>query len=521
MAYSRRIPNPRFHLLSTRHCSSHFTLTVAMGKQVVYTQITPLPSNVPRQLALDLLHSHKEVIEMNPLVIGVKPVEAPRTAAAEEYFSNWYEITEIITWGFGLKKKISFKGCFHDQPWGMQSHVFAPMGTEMRNSYRIAGNQPGEPREPKELGVDTPLDGLYLREDININCSVPLTAGFVKKEMKEASKVMIDRMRRKAELLDEGKLHAMFEDGKLKTAKPSGEPTYADRPMPSPGSPPGSPPPMFSPDSSRMSTYSAAPVDSKGYGRYNDITGRTASVRSSAYIPQYQQYGYQGPDYAKPGAELPGQQQSFVSELPGSYYHAQPQNSLYPQPLKPQGQTFRSELPGDTTLHPSAAQDMKPSPPMATHPAFQRNSSQPSPQPSPRLPQPSPQPSPRLPQHSPQPSPRLPAGENVSRQNSSGSYQVTNPDLPASQRNSSHSNNVQEWQRNVQNDRPIESSYYIKSRPSDQHEPDHQRFSNLSIQQNANDSPVQGTRSSKCPVCGIFEGDEAAVSHHVTKAHFQ
>ena len=74
---------------------------------------------------------------MNPLVTEVKTCDPPRTAAADEFFSNWYEITEIITWGFGIKKKISFKGVFHDQPWGMQSHVFAPMGVEFRNKYRI------------------------------------------------------------------------------------------------------------------------------------------------------------------------------------------------------------------------------------------------------------------------------------------------------------------------------------------------------------------------------------------------
>ena len=79
---------------------------------------------------------------------------------------------------------------------------------------RVRGNQPGEPKEPRELGVETPLDGLYLREDVEIVCNVALS-GFVKKEMKAAAGVMVDRMTRKAELLDEGKLHAMFEDGKL------------------------------------------------------------------------------------------------------------------------------------------------------------------------------------------------------------------------------------------------------------------------------------------------------------------
>lgn len=86
-----------------------------MPKRVVYTKITPLPYNVPRQLAVELLHSHSEVIELNPLVTGVKEIQAPRDAPSDEYFSTWYEISEIITWGFGFRKKINFKGCFHDQ----------------------------------------------------------------------------------------------------------------------------------------------------------------------------------------------------------------------------------------------------------------------------------------------------------------------------------------------------------------------------------------------------------------------
>ena len=507
-----------------------------MGKKIVYTKITPLPSNVPRQLALDLLHSHEEMIKMNPLVTGVRTIETPRNAGNDEYFSNWYDITEIITWGFGLKKKISFNGCFHDQPWGMQSHIFAPMNTDMRQTYRIGGNQPGEPRETRELGVDTPMDGLYLREDVNITCQVPLAAGFVKKEMKDASAAMIERLRRKAELLDEGKLHAMFEDGKLKTARPTNASTFDQRPMPSPGMPSpggtaspsgsGSPAPMFSPDS--RYSYQAQPspaLDQKGFGRYHDVA-RAESVRSSVYTPHYQQQGYRGPEYTHNGAQLPGsEQKGFVSELPGSYYQPQQQNSLYPQPLKPQGPSFRAELLADTeytqqrpvsqissqagSVSTPATQYSNMTPP-TQYQAYNR-----SPQPSPRLPSQQHMPS-RDSLNSgyqvtnpggPQPSPGLPSQQNMPPQNSSnGGYQVANPDgPPQSNRQSSQGYSVQEWQRSVQNDQPIDGSYYRNSRPPDTavEPPDHHRFSNLSIQQNANDAPAQSSQTCKCPICGM------------------
>ncbi|KIW70891.1 hypothetical protein PV04_03124 [Phialophora macrospora] len=195
-----------------------------MKKKSVYTNITPIPSHIPRQLAIDMLHSHGEIIELNPLVIGYKPIKAPQTAPADEFFSTWYEINERIQYVPGIGKagagKISFKGCFHDMPWGLQTHVYAPMGVDLRNKWQIRGNQPGEPPESRELGSNAPPEGLYLREDIEIKCN-PAMVSFVKKEMKAASKTMVDRLVKKAELIDSGVLSAMFEEGKLKTLNPA------------------------------------------------------------------------------------------------------------------------------------------------------------------------------------------------------------------------------------------------------------------------------------------------------------
>ena len=107
-----------------------------MGRHVFYTKITPLPSNVPRLLALDLLHSHEEFIKLNPLVLKVEQIDAPQDAEGDEYFSPWYRIYEIMKLT-GVKIKYDFKGCFHNQSWGMQSHVIGPAGIEMRNKYRV------------------------------------------------------------------------------------------------------------------------------------------------------------------------------------------------------------------------------------------------------------------------------------------------------------------------------------------------------------------------------------------------
>lgn len=195
-----------------------------MKKKEVYTNITPLPSFIPRQLALDLLHSHGEIIELNPLVIGYHAIKPPRDAPAEEYYSTWYEITERIQFIPGIGRmgagKVSFHGCFHDVPWGLQTHVYVPMGVDLRHNYRIAGNQPGEPPQPQEIGIGAPSEGLYLREDIEIRCNFSLVS-FVKSNLKSATKVLVDRLIKKAELLDQGVLQAMMENGRLKTINPA------------------------------------------------------------------------------------------------------------------------------------------------------------------------------------------------------------------------------------------------------------------------------------------------------------
>lgn len=200
-----------------------------LRKKEAYAIITPIPRFIPRQLALDILHSHSEVITLNPLVLDHKPIPAPRTAAADEYYSTWYEITERVQLIPGAGRigssKITFNGCFHDMPWGLQTHIYAPFNIDLRNKYRVGGNQPGvEEPEVREMGLEAlgaPKDGLYLREDIEIRCNISLVS-FVKAQLKASSKEMVQRIIRKAELLDAGVLQAMMsQDGRLKTVNPN------------------------------------------------------------------------------------------------------------------------------------------------------------------------------------------------------------------------------------------------------------------------------------------------------------
>lgn len=271
-----------------------------LRKKEVYTTITPIPGFIPRQLAIDILHSHSEVITLNPLVLDHTPIPAPRNAAADEFYSTWYEIVERIQYIPGMGRmgsgKISFNGCFHDTTWGLQTHIYAPMNVDLRNAYRIAGNQPGvEPPEPMEIGtaeLGIPSDGLYLREDIEIRCNIAVV-GFVKSQLKAASKEMVRRIIKKAELLDAGVLKAMIYEGRLKTINPNDLSAAPVRIPSSAGSAPGTPyPPPLSP---RMMYQGPA-------GPYHAVH----------------------PPQSRPSS----QQEPGPVEMPGDFYHPQPSPSF-------------------------------------------------------------------------------------------------------------------------------------------------------------------------------------------------
>ncbi|EGE04310.1 hypothetical protein TEQG_03339 [Trichophyton equinum CBS 127.97] len=66
--------------------------------------------------------------------------------------------------------------------------------------WSVGGNMPGEPRETVELGIPgAPREGLYLREDVNMRCNV-LATGFVKKTLRRAHAVLVDRLLLKADI---------------------------------------------------------------------------------------------------------------------------------------------------------------------------------------------------------------------------------------------------------------------------------------------------------------------------------
>ncbi|KAG7138996.1 hypothetical protein HYQ45_004042 [Verticillium longisporum] len=340
-----------------------------LRKKEVYTTITSIPGFIPRQLAIDILHSHSEVITLNPLVIDHKPIQAPRDAASDEYYSTWYEITERMQWVPGLGKmgsgKIKFNGCFHDMPWGLQTHTYAPMNVDIRIKYRIEGNQPGiEPPVHAEIGLadlGVPADGLYLREDIEIKCNITVIS-YVRSQLKTASKEMVSRIIKKAELLDAGVLSAMIQDGKIKTINPNDRsstnantnaallsPTFAPQRSPGLDGPASPAIPYTVP---RASTYMAAmpppgqrPGTSSSQGTQNTQGTQYAELPTQHHAPQ---------------------QTAFVAELPGNFYHPQPSpGQPSPGQPSPTANAFRwsgqnSNQPGPGQASPSLTASSRP-----------------------------------------------------------------------------------------------------------------------------------------------------------------
>lgn len=211
-----------------------------MSKRSIYTIVTPLPPTISRQTAVSVLHNHVEMIELNPLVIKHVKTRPPPNAPADEFHCTWYELTDRITYLPGIKGKVSYKACFHDMARSIQTHVYAPAGLEIKEKWSIGGNEPGEEREQLEIGMaglGVPRDGLYLREDVDMRCNLFLTT-FVKKTLRKAHQVLVERLVVKADLEDDKKVRQTYQRNPLSPSSSVHLPTspisvsLRDNPMP-------------------------------------------------------------------------------------------------------------------------------------------------------------------------------------------------------------------------------------------------------------------------------------------------
>lgn len=209
-----------------------------MSKRTIFTTITPLPAGITRESVIETLHSHVEMIDLNPLVIERHPVKAPSKCTPEEFHAIWYEMTDKVQYlpGGLYSGKVKYNGCFHDLSNGLQTHVYAPLGLDIKGKWSVGGSLPHEPKEPVEMGLGVPKDGLYLREDIDMRCKIGTTT-FVKKTLKKAHATLVDRLMEKAHLVErEQHNNRLSEQGSILSYYSSTGPS-------SPGFPPSAPSP--------------------------------------------------------------------------------------------------------------------------------------------------------------------------------------------------------------------------------------------------------------------------------------
>ncbi|KAL9603717.1 MAG: hypothetical protein Q9219_001036 [cf. Caloplaca sp. 3 TL-2023] len=145
------------------------------------------------------------MIDLNPLVIERHPIKAPRKASPEEYHSPWYHVVDKINYFPGYQGRTEFDVCFHDLNNGLQTRCYAPLGLDIKDKWTLGGTLPHEPKQPVEMGLGAPKDGLWLREDVDMKCNVMATS-FVKKTLKKAHATLVERLVEKAHLW-ESELH--------------------------------------------------------------------------------------------------------------------------------------------------------------------------------------------------------------------------------------------------------------------------------------------------------------------------
>lgn len=174
-----------------------------MSKRTVFTTITALPAGITRETVIETLHSHVEMIDLNPLVEERHLVKAPAKATPEEFHCIWYSLTDKVSYlpGGLISGKVTYQACFHDLANGLQTHCYAPMGLDIKGKWTLGGTLPHEPKEAVEIGLGAPKNGLWLREDVDMRCNMLMTT-FVKKTLKKAHRTLVDRLVEKSHLLE-------------------------------------------------------------------------------------------------------------------------------------------------------------------------------------------------------------------------------------------------------------------------------------------------------------------------------
>lgn len=269
---------------------------MSLTKRTVFTVITPLPPSITRDQAIRTLHDHGTLITLNPLVQNYTSTTPHASAPSDEQdpACTWYEITDTIHYlPYNLASgNVTYKACFHDVPTGCQTHVYAPSGLDIRAKWSVGGNEKGEAREERELGLEAPREGLYYREDVDMRCNFLLT-GFVKGNLKKSHETLKEKL--VAKFLEGGEVTVGGETGHVRQDSKSTEASLASRNKPLPELPQQN-------SQQRLSTEGRTSRPSSHWEREpsnlrNSFQGHHSNVAQQAELPAQNPLVHDGKHY--------------------------------------------------------------------------------------------------------------------------------------------------------------------------------------------------------------------------------
>ncbi|POS69928.1 hypothetical protein DHEL01_v211677 [Diaporthe helianthi] len=294
-----------------------------MSKRSVFTTISPLPADIAREVVVNFLHNHLEMIDLNPLVKERHPIKPPPDAPEDELKCVWYSLTDRISYlpGGLASGDISYTCAFHDIPDGIQTHCRAPLSVDIREKWTLCGTLPGEPPEPVELGIGAPATGLYIREDVDLRCNLLMT-GFVKKNLKKSHATLVEH------LVEKARRHAAT------AASSSGGDKDSIRTGQSPSSAADEKPALLPSSSSQASQASQNQQPSGRETPHSQTTTRSPPPQlGSPFVQGYQSGPPPSMLYPSPNT---GEQQHHNTSTPATHYRSHSQSTISPSRLDQQ-----------------------------------------------------------------------------------------------------------------------------------------------------------------------------------------
>ncbi|KAJ8110482.1 hypothetical protein OPT61_g6687 [Boeremia exigua] len=316
-----------------------------MPKTAVFTTTTPLPAGITRKSVLDMYKDHLAMIDLNPLVVERYKCKPPTYAPTSEYYAAWYTITDKVSYlpGGLATGSVSYHAVFHDFPDCLETHVYAPLGLDIRAKWSVGGWLPGEPRELADSTAVAPRTGLYIREEVKMTCS-SLLLGFVKKTFKDSHSSLVEKLVERAHVLESNFANERLQA--LRNVEPRERMGHGDIFIAPPPDYQAAPPPYQAQASPRFQPHfrsqSASPILTPSLSQ-SSSTERSASISS-----------------------LPAQQDRPLSSLAMSPRAASaPEQSLYLLPATTYDGGLSSSFDRPVSLYPGTA----------SHPASNRTAS--------------------------------------------------------------------------------------------------------------------------------------------------